>query len=383
MFYQKAQAVGITAGLAIKAMAVILSSMGVLHVVQNNGGIQSFFDSFTLFNHEGLNALRDMAINNIVHNVKIKANNVVASIREFFNSWAKDELTDPFDILDGVIFTDTFTDTLNIPSTNSEKYYGNIGFVQYNDDYSSRFSLYYTPNARKVRVATVSSSFFNESVTFDNHFRGNTKITFQYQIGLDFVKVVINMLNYDRNTSETKTLYKHYPDGIYLITNPPGYVDPTYDIPQPQSIPRNGLDIAWDEASNKSISYIPEETKLEKLIEDIANASVETFVEKYMSWGKATTDSLTGPIISTETRVNQETGVEEQVVTNVTETVFDDIYEETHTQTGLLGSILGAITDIKDFIKSIFIPEEFKSLDFSPLQNIGCLRNFLFLCHGT
>lgn len=389
IYYQKVQAVGITAGLAIKAMAVILSSMGVLHVVQNNGGIQSFFDSFTLFNHEGLNALRDMAINNIVHNVKIKANNVIASIREFFNSWAVEELSNPFDIGDNVKFTDTVSRFETIDSsTSGTKIYLFKDHVIYEDDFNKiSISSYFYRGSVKADRGYSTELYVNDSLLFRDkaplisstshplYQEGNYYFKYQYQISDEFLIYNWDVTNYNENYSDIATIRR---DVQLLALSDAPYLDPTYDIPQPQSLPRNGVDIAWDEATNKSISYIPEETKLEKLIEDIANASVETFVENYTSWGKATTDSLTGPIIRTETRVNQETGVEEQVVTDVTETVFDEMYEETHTQTGLLGSILGILTDIKDFIISIFIPEEFNALDFTPLQNIGLADKFPF-----
>lgn len=384
MFYQKVQAEAITVGLAIKVMAVILSSMGVLHVVQNNGGIQSFFDSFTLFNHEGLNALRDMAFNNIVHKVRIKANSVIASIREFFNFWAEDNIIgDISDIPPGTKLYHynnlTHRQTSTSPRTLED-------VILYEDDFNQlrihlrTYGYYGTHTQFQWELLLNGSRLGNRAEVWGSYSNPeNTDYNVEYSVTVLENETILKytIINYKSNQIFTGSRIL-YDKPILAIEYPPGYVDPTFDIPQPQSLPRNGVDIAWDEATNKSISYIPEETKLEKLIEDIANASVETFVEKYMSWGKATTDSLTGPIISTETRVNQETGVEEQVVTDVTETVFDDIYEETYTQTGLLGSILGAITDIKDFIKSIFIPEEFKTLDFSPLQNIGLSEKFPF-----
>ncbi|HHX67633.1 MAG TPA: hypothetical protein GX708_06195 [Gallicola sp.] len=402
MFYQKAQAVGITAGLAIKAMAVILSSMGVLHVVQNNGGIQSFFDSFTLFNHEGLNALRDMAINNIVHNVKIKANNVIASIREFFNSWADENLTvdEGFELGEGVKHFVNVTvnyDDFYYKNTWGDSTYFSPLYELYSDsnvtyEYDFRIRRRRTqmpgnePNGHYIFVRL----YANGQVVFNHDTQSSSTrlfgdITFNsnntYQVQIEFTEssytAKLSLTNYVSNVFQYGSRSSNF-DTLIGLKDLHSISQDLQDIPQPQSLPKNGVDIAWDEASNKSISYIPEETKLEKLIEDIANSSVETFVENYTSWGKATTDSLTGPIITTETRVNQETGVEEQVVTDVTETVFDDIYEETHTQTGLLGSILGAITDLKDFIKSIFIPEEFNSLDFSPLQNIGIAEKFPF-----
>lgn len=393
MFYQKAQAVGITAGLAIKAMAVILSSMGVLHVVQNNGGIQSFFDSFTLFNHEGLNALRDMAINNIVHNVKIKANNVIDSIRQFFNSWADENLIvdEEFEVGEGIkhVFNTKFSDTdidwtswsdfIEIYNSPDVTYKYRYRLTKRNEFPGIGYKLYLQIYANDGVVVnhTAQSSYSTYNLTNESLLSSNANFQLQIEFTDSSYTVKFKGVDYVKNKEFFVTKTRNFAKliGVEELPNIDIGVE---DIPQPQSLPRNGVDIAWDEATKKSISYIPGETKLDTLIEDIANASVETFVEKYTSWGKATTDSLTGPIISTETRVNQETGVEEQVVTDVTETVFDDIYEETHTQTGLLGSILGVITDLKDFIKSIFIPEEFNSLDFTPLQNIGLSDKFPF-----
>lgn len=402
MFYQKAQAVGITAGLAIKAMAVILSSMGVLHVVQNNGGIQSFFDSFTLFNHEGLNALRDMAINNIVHNVKIKANNVISSIREFFNSWADENLRvdEGFELGEGVKhFVNATVKYQDFQSINEwgDSTYTSDRYELYSDsnvtyEYDFRIRRRNSripgnkPNGHYIFVRLYANGqvvFNHATMSSSTRLFGNTTFNSNniYQVQIEFTEnsytAKLSLTNYVSNVYQYGSRSSNF-DTLIGLRDLPSISQDLQDIPQPQSLPKNGVDIAWDEATNKSISFIPEETKLDELIEDIANASVEIFVEKYTSWGKATTDSLTGPIISTETRVNQETGVEEQVVTDVTETVFDDIYEETHTQTGLLGSILGAITDLKDFIKSIFIPEEFNSLDFTPLQNIGLSDKFPF-----
>ncbi len=379
MFYEESHAVAITANLAIKAMIVILSSMGVLSVVQNNGGIQNFFDEFIIFNGEALNALRDMAINNIIHNVKIKANNTIASIREFFNLWAKENIKgDISDVMPGTRLYHYSNLTHHVSdggSTVVEEvtlYQDEINHVTI----QLRASDGFTWRLRLNGETTLGYLYLWPYIGSDYK---DTNYNVEYSVSILDDKTILkyNVINYKHNKMYSgEKILRDTP--ILAIQYPPDYIDPTYDVPQPEALPRNGVDIAWDEASNRSISYLLGETKLDSLIEDIANASVETFAENYMSWGKATTDSLTGPIILTETRVNQDTGVEEQVITDVTDTVFDDVYEETQTQIGLLSSILGAITDLKDFIKSIFIPEEFNSLDFSPLQNIGLSNKFPF-----
>lgn len=397
MFYQEVQAEAIAAGLAIKTMAVILSSMGVLHVVLNNGGIQNFFDEFILFNPEGLVALRDMAIRNIVNNVKIKTNNVINSIKQFFNSWISENIEgDIFDIRPGIKATYTNTINKQMPYliSGSEEMPIIDDYVVYEDEFNlvtvkvtHRLSVMPSASASRnefnYRLKINGTSIISEYVDISEYippkrFRGsNAMIKCQFQMNENYIVFNTGVRDYDNNLSYVDSIRYDFEEPLTIIQFP-GYVDPTFDIPQPQSLPRNGIDIAWDEATNKSISYIPGETKLEELIEQIANASVDVFVEKYSSWGKATTDSLTGPIIRTETRVNQDTGVEEEVVIDVTETVFDDIYEETQTQTGLLGSILGALTDIKEFIKSIFIPEDYIAIDFSPIQNIELIDKFPF-----
>lgn len=383
-FSYKPYAELVLGSIAIKVVATILASMGVLSFVNENGGIQGFYNGLItwLETKKGMiNAVTefaDIGINAITNNAKMKISNKVNLIKEYWNTlkWELPENPDdPFDIKDGAI--GLLRDNISMKFVDFDLSGG--GFISSSSIGNGyELKLYITRAFQQLNITGIvsyngtnisSQKITNLSGGHSTNNDINIDIQLQYKLG------EIIMSGYVDNLSTNKSfdLYKTQTvesllglEGIDAIPRP--IVD---DIPVPKTVPL-GLAMPWDYELLNQSEVIGK--NIEELIEMVGSISLDSYVEKLGELPKAIIDSIEMPQVIVD---------EQGIITGINESVIPEIIPDIKEQTGILEGIGEGINTITNKIENIFkSPEELEiekvELDFSPLSGFILKDKFPF-----
>lgn len=346
-------------GLGLKLVAVILASMGVLKFVNENIGLDEFYQGLLDFVEmvkgvtEFPQLLIEVATDAIVYGTKAKINSVAGYIREYYNmlvdTLVPDEPLVPtlpgakavseYEYIGERFYIDKTEKIINIGNGYTFKYkIEALSGVRNNFKLTGK--LYYLEN--RVPSYDFNISAFNElqiAAGSDNiNLRGKLQITDNL--------IVFNwlLINYTTNKTYEGLHTKEVEPLVGLVELPP-LTEVDYNMPIALSVPIN-LTFPWDFGLN-----IPDVIGLtvEQVLEEVSNISLETFIDRLLDLPKSAIDSLVQP------------GLEvagDGTVTGVRETVVEEVLEETKTQTDILTSIRDKIDVIIGKLDKFFDPEE-------------------------
>lgn len=366
--------------LGIKVAITILASMGILIYIDNNGGVEQFYEDFlewteTVKQINNANQLLvDLALQQFYTNTKMKVSKVSNLLKEFYYSYFSFEGIDfeEFPTIANPIIS-TYNqlklkagDITNYPIMNVGGYYRNIiETIQLGNGYELKIGLSFRA---QVGITVVYSIFYNDEqiningkdyINLGNNLFGsnNIKIETRFEANQEESCLGVRIIDITQNTKQ----YIQWNGIIPPLVGNLGYLRIGVDV-APQSLPvPYGLTFPWPLSLPKSISAYFGDT-IDNLIEDIANISLDTFKESVIDLPKAILDSIPVPRVIVD---------ENDIVTDIEVPDIPDSTPDSKEQTGILGSILA-------FLKSIFdIPDDIK-LDLEPLKNLIPKEKFPF-----
>lgn len=390
-FSLKPYAEFVIAGIAIKVVATILASMGLLSFVNENGGIQEFYSGLMnwLETKKGIvNAIFEFAsigVNAITNNTKMKIGNKATLIREYWNTlkWEVPSTGDPYEIKEGVICISdsfiiakpnevpTFANAQVISSKNVGSGYRLDTFIwrttQSSVNFSIGTSLYY--EGQRVGGHIVSSQ---SSTPKAANLTDTIWVTAQVQLTTDTMIQTVTVDNITKNSTKTEVKSVTFTGGLLGLEDYPTIDRPKIEgVPIPKSVPL-GLAMPWDYELLNQSEVIGK--NIEELIEMVGSISLDSYVEKLGELPKAIIDSIEMPQVIVD---------EQGIITGINESVIPEIIPDIKEQTGILEGIGEGINTITEKIDNIFksteeLEIEKVELDFSPLSGFILKDKFPF-----
>lgn len=377
----------VLAGLSIKLIATVLASMGILTFVNNNGGVESFFNGFVDYMEtvkgkiNFLSTLGQIAMDSILNNSKAKVSSLIASINEFYNSWAS-KIRNPLieedifetkpNVYDLEIFnlTDTFLN--NGYATTKKIVSGHVifddGFNKITFNSEVRWNSYYGTRILDSSILINGVRLVRSQWSVPNTFAGNTSIDVQYQFGINTAYIAYQVVSYSNNTVQDNLLVYNYDDVLALTDKPTLPVENVgIEYPLSKTVPL-GLAMPWEMALVNQTEVIGK--NIEELLEYVSSISLDAYVEKLAELPKSIIDSLPATEVIYD---------EQGLVSSIAETILPELVPDIKEQTGLLEGIIGGIATILSKLENIFTDSgDPIELDFNPLSGIVLKEKFPF-----
>jgi len=364
-------------GLGIKVLATILASMGILTVVNNNGGVESFWNGLVEFG-EQIKGIRDVTkmfvdvgVHSILTNTKMKISELSSLVREYYNKF-KQEITDPPVIpkLPGVKVYLTnranmkHSELLDKQPIIKQQLIGNY-IVE-----SKIYAGYTGSNNGRWLNFIVTVKTLDDSVVYTlSDIEKSFKLSAYVDIEFNFTSVaqltddtlrfdaIFTNLNYNTSVVLDKEIPILPLEGLIDYPSIPDISES--DFPVAQTVPL-GLAMPWEQALVNQTEAIG--LTLSELYELVSSISLDAFVEKLAEFPKYIIDSLPQSEIITDS---------EGVITEVIPAEIPDTLPDIKEQTGILGSILAFLMNLFKFPEKI-------DIDLEPLQNLVLIDRFPF-----
>lgn len=345
-------------GIGIKLVATILASMGVLKFVNENIGMDEFYQGFLEW-VEDVKGILDLpqqliqiATTAISTSAKMKITSVKDYIMEYYNTITQaimDEIPD-FDIIEDAKGIITYVETGLIPwilGTN-ETYnigngyelfiYGNTSRRTSEEIYSLGFNYGIKFNGN---IVTSTSNTYDGFDIFSYPRNSDVKVIYQLQSSINKIILDIIVYDYTGNSTKSNTVSVQF-DDLVAISDIPNITTLTPDIPIAKSVPI-GLTMPWDlNINTEDVVGL----NIEQLLQVINNSQLEEYLDRLLDLPKSIVDSMNPPVI----------GVEEGVITGVTETTWDDALPDIKEQTDILTQIRDRIDVMTDSIDKFLNP---------------------------
>ncbi|MDY0237110.1 MAG: hypothetical protein RBR71_13875 [Gudongella sp.] len=377
----KPMAIALELGIAVKVFAVILTSMGILTVINDNGGVTNFYEGFKEFMQTQKDIsdtqlrLYQMGITSIFNNAKMKVTFWVSSIKEFYDIFKQSLNTEYIETpLQDLIFVNQLTYTAVtrdlVDSLRNEIHDLGGGYTIKIGSRAPgapailyfKYQIYYnnSPILTPIEIPLYS-------IDIDAYYSNQIRLTYMIQVSDVMTKINFEILNMTTNTVETPSTTMTY-ESLVGLRDLPKWQDNDIFIPKVETVPNN-ITFPWEKL--QSISGYFGDT-VNNLIESISALEIGTLVAELENLGKLGLDASVPPIIIPVDGTLAPDG------TITGDTVVEDIKVQEPTIADITGmesvGILGGILALLDKLFNVE-PEE---LNFEPLKNLIILDKFPF-----
>ena len=382
-FAYKPFAFALELGIAVKVFAVILGSMGILTVINNNGGVESFYEGFKDFMAVQKNItdtqlrLYQMGVTAIYNNAKMKVTNMANLIKEYYDITFHPKVI-KVDIPDKQGVLKSFEGTFNKQKTIASDLNITSTTIELGEGYCMNSLIHYNNGYYRLMIRTYYNNVLIDAWSFTPEvymaFASNVIIKWKVQITEEFIFGDAIISNIKSNVTGVIEGQKPITKLVGMELGNIGEVEDEYPTALPVPL---GLTFPWERL--ESISGYFGDT-VDNLIASISAVDIGTLVAELELLRRQGINTLPPAIIvgTPETvgedgQISGDTVVEDIVVGEPTIGDFEAVE-----QTGLLTSALGVLGGILAFLKDIFsIPDDLE-LDIEPLKDLPLLTKFPF-----
>lgn len=379
--------VALSLGIALKVTAVILTSMGVINVINNNGGITDFFSGFVNFMETKKNItdtttqLFNIGVGAIYNNAKMQVGNFANHIKSYYQSWV-DALNVNAPTLDNVYDNYVLnwnSTTLKMHSSMNWDDYADstaslIKTIPISDEYEYRVYTSMYPDKTYVRAGI----YYIDAHSFDFLPNNGGYIIFDTPGCVDFGK-------FDLQVQFAENVVQANLDMVIFATN--RRIQDSQSISLEMDIAGIDFDIDKYVPITGDVASVPSSLSLphhldrsisadvgltyDDMLQNISAQNIDDFTNALDRVGKNYVDAIdaTNVVPQIDTLVDGQV-IGNTIVADVVVPELEFIGEQTGIQTGLLGNIWG-------WLQNLFAPAT-QEIDFSPLQNLVIKEKFPF-----